>query len=184
MQERLLDKIAEPFNIQLPERSTMDKTIDTILKEIVKNSNALKETEYWVNRQWIEKSDDLADNSVKLFIFQEDGKIMISTNGKISYQSWKIVPGTQKITIGPSPGSGELYNLAFLDGDFLIIRRHGDPRAHKRRYRMWVNERTAGRLEWNEALEMLYSKYRNTSTPFIVAALLVVLTILLFFALR
>lgn len=187
MQERLLDKIAEPFNIQLPERSTMDQTIDDILRIIAKNSNSITEEEYFVDRQWVEMSDDLGENAVKLFVFQGGGgggSILMSTNGRVENASWSVLDRTQKIIISSGMQGGELYNLAFLDADFFIIRRHGDPRAHPRRYRMFVNERVAGRLEWNEALEMLYAKYRNTSTPFLIAALLVVLTIILFFALR
>jgi len=184
MQERLLDKIAEPFNIQLPERSTMDQTIDEILGLIRQNSESLREDEYYVNSQWVELFDDLKQQAVKLYVFQDGGRLLISTNGKVENASWSLLQGTEKMIISAGAMGGELYNLAFLDGEFFILKRHGDPRAHTRKYRLFVNERVAARLEWNEALERLYSKYRNTSSPFIIATLLVVLTIILFFALR
>ncbi|MEM9837065.1 MAG: hypothetical protein AAF828_11215 [Bacteroidota bacterium] len=180
MQERLLDKIAEPFNIKLPEQSTMDKTIDGILPAIITSSNAITEEEYYLNRQWVEMHDDLGHSAVELYIFQEGGRLFISNNGKIENASWDILEGTQKFIISSGARGGELYTLAFLDADFFIIKHHGDPRAHKKRYRMFVNERVAGRLEWNEALEMLYAKYRNTNTSFLAVTAVVLIVILIF----
>lgn len=179
MQERLLDKIAEPFNIKLPEQSTMDATIDSVLSVVAKESNAITEEEYYVDRQWIEMSEELSHSAVVLYVFQEGGRLLISTNGRIESASWSLLDRTQKMILSTGTRGGELYNLAFLDEDFFIIKHHGDPRAHEHRYRLFVNERIAGRLEWNEALELLYAKYRNTNSTFLAVALFVLLAIII-----
>lgn len=180
MQERLLDKIAEPFNIRLPEQSTMDKTLDTILPAIVGSSNAITEEDYYVGRQWVELHDDLSKSAVELHIFQPGGRLFISTNGRIESASWNILDGTDKFIISGGARGGELYNLAFLDADFFILKHHGDRRVHAKYYRVFVNERIGAKMEWNDALEMLFAKYRNTSSSFLFVTAFVVVVILLF----
>lgn len=183
MEGRLLDKIAEPFNIQLPERSSMEQTLDEILKVIRPNSNAIGEEDYFLNRPMLQLSDSLADTDTKLWIFRGgggSGSILKTMNEKVDQGSWSVVEGTQKVIV--SAGFGQvMYTLAFLDADFLILQRYGTSRVTTvPKYLVLANERIAARMEWNEALESLYAKYRNTNSSFLVIALLVFLVILIF----
>jgi hypothetical protein len=183
LEGRLLDKISEPFNIQLPERSTMEQTLDEILKVIRGNSNAIQEEDYFLDRPMLELTDSLADTKTKLWIFQGGGgggSILKTIDEKVDNGSWQVIENTQKVIISAGMG-GTMYTLAFLDADFLILRLYGNnPEARQSKYLVLCNERVAARLEWNEALEMLYAKYRNTNSTFLGVGLAVLLVILLF----
>ncbi len=183
MQERLLDKIAEPFNIQLPVSSSMDAAIDSILPAIQGKSQSLKDEEYFLNRQWIKLSDDIGSTAVQLYIFQSGGRIFISNDGKVENGSWNVLDGTQKMIIGAGSMGGILYNLTFLDADFFILKQHGSLKGVKSKYLVFANERIAGRMEWDQSLEMLADKYRNTNVGFLVVALVLVLLVIGFLVL-
>ncbi len=183
MQERLLDKIAAPFNLQLPVNSSMDAVIDSILPAIAGKSESLKDQEYFLNRQWVEIKDDIGSTAVELFIFQSGGRILISRDGKVDNGSWSVLDGTQKIIIGSGSMGGILYTLTFLDADFFILKQHGSLRGVSRKYRVFANERIAARMEWDQALEMLADKYRNTNTGFLLVALFLLLVVIGFLVL-
>lgn len=183
MQERLLDKIAEPFNIQLPVSSSMDAAIDGILPAIIGNSQSLGDEDYFLNRQWIRMSDDIGHTAVQLYIFQSGGRIFISNDGKVENGSWNVLDGTQKIIIGAGSMGGILYNLVFLDADFFILKRHGSLHGVKNKYLVFANERIAARMEWDQSLEMLADKYRNTNTSFLLISLVLLLIIIGFIVL-
>lgn len=183
MQERLLDKIAEPFNIQLPVSSSMDAAIDSILPALQGKSQSLKDEDYFLNRQWIKVSDDIANTTVQLYIFQSGSRIFISNDGKVENGSWNVLDGTQKMIIGAGSMGGILYNLAFLDADFFILKRHGSLQGVKNKYLVFANERIAARMDWDQSLEMLADKYRNTNIGFLVIALVLLLVVIGFIVL-
>lgn len=161
----------------------MEQTLDDILKVIRPNSNAIGEEDYFVDRPMLEMTDSLADTDTKLWIFRGGGgggSILKTMNEKVDQGSWNVVEGTQKVII--SAGMGQvMYTLAFLDADFIIFQRYGTSRTtNVPKYLVLANERIAARMEWNEALEMLYAKYRNTNRSFVTVALAVLLIIILF----
>lgn len=74
-----------------------------------------------------------------------------------------------------------LFDLAFLDKDFFILDKHGDQtRKGERKYYVFVNEKIGRKLEWHDAMEYLYNRYRNNNAFFLTLGVIVVF-ILLFF---
>ena len=181
MQGRLLDKIAKPFNVEMPERETLESALDNILPTIRRHSEDIREEEFFLNRHWIELRDDETFHDVVLHVFREGGDYMTSTDGQMDCGEWQ--PLANKMIVGGSSCSGTLYTLAFLDEDFFILRRHGNVRKFRSKYLFLVNEPIARRMEWNEAVEYLYDKYRNSSSFFITVAVIVLLIIVLTFLL-
>lgn len=183
MQERILDKIAEPFNIELPTGDTMQSMLDEVLPAIRKRSEDLNEEEYYLNRSWIEMSDDVEFNEIWLFRFEEGGQLRSFRDGESEMGSWENL-GENKMTMGSSFASTTLYTLAFLDGDFLVLKRYGNlENIDGAKYRMFVREALATKLDWREAIEYLVNKYKSVTTPFIALSLFLILMIILFFVL-
>jgi hypothetical protein len=188
MDDRLLDKIAEPFNLQLPEYATLEEMIDGILPAVARFGEADLAEEnsplYTVN--WVRMSDRPGATAVELYVFQgyERGEIRVVTDGVVDAQAYEVEEGGRRIIIGQSiMRDSYLYELAFIDEDFLILRRHGNAANMKHRYLFFCREAIGTRLTWNEALERLVDKYRNSQFPLLAVGLLVaaVIAVLLYF---
>ncbi len=181
MQGRLLDKIAKPFNVEMPERETLTSTLDVLLPQIRQHSEDLREEHFFLERHWIEVRDDETFHEVVLHVFHDGGEYVTSTDGQMDCGQWQHLGN--KFVLGSSTCSGTLYNLAFLDGEFFILQRHGNARSFDQKYLVLVHEPIARRMELNEALEYLYDKYRNTNSFFITVAIVVLLIVVLVFML-
>ena len=180
MEDRLLDKIAEPFNLQLPEYESMEKMIASILPAVRSFSYTNLEADdvplYRVD--WVKMSDVPGDNKLILYRFEEGrGSIQVATDGEISSESYEIV-NPKRIIVGDSVyRNSYLYNLAFLDEDFLILQRHGNQENLKRKYLFFCREAIGAKLSWSEALERLVDKYRNSQFPVAAVAIIVAIVI-------
>lgn len=177
VQNRMLDKVAQPFNVDLPEAEGMDDLLNKILPTIRKHSEDLREQKYYLDRHWIEIKDDEDYHEVVMHIFSEEGEYIRSTDGDIESGEWRYLGN--KLVFGPSNYDGEVYELVFLDEDFFILSKHGNYRKFDHRYRVFVREPLARRMEWNEALEYLFDKYRNSNGFFITVVILLLLIIAL-----
>ena len=171
----MLDKVAKPFNVELPESEGLDDLLTKVLPAIRQHSEDLREMEYYLGKNWIELRDDEDYHDVKLHIFEAEGEYVCSTDGNIECGEWRLMNG--KFVYGPSSCDAEVFDLAFLDDDFFIIQKHGDSRKYRRKYRVFLREPLAKRLEWNEAVEYLFDKYRNSSGFLMTAVILLVLVI-------
>ena len=177
MEGRLLDKIAKPFNVEMPDRETLESTLDDILPQIRHHSEDLFE-EVFLDTHFVEMRDDVTFHDVILHIFREGGDHLTSKDGQMDCGQWSFVGN--KMVIGSSTCSGTLYTLAFSDPDFFILERHGNTRKFAgKRYLVLVKEPLARRMEWNEALEYLFDKYRNSNSFFVTVAVIVVAVIVL-----
>lgn len=176
MQGRLLDKIAKPFNVEMPERETLESALDNLLPIIQRHSEDIHEEEFYLNRHWIEMRDDETFHEVVLHVFQDGGQYVISTDGQMDYGEWQPLANKMVLNAG---SRGTLYTLGFLDEEFFILRRHGNPRKFPSKYLVLISEPLARRMEWNEAVEYLYDKYRNSNSFFMTVAVIVLLVIVL-----
>lgn len=173
----MLDKVAKPFNVELPEAEGLDDLLGKVLPAIRQHSEDLREQEYYLNRNWVELRDDEDFHEVILHIFGEGGDYTCVTDGNIDCGEWRIMNG--KFVYGPSSCDAEVFELVFLDEDFFILTKHGNSRKYDRRFRVFLIEPLSRRLVWNEAVEYLFDKYRNSNGFLMTAAVLFVVVIAL-----
>ncbi|PTM08220.1 MAG: hypothetical protein DA408_20970 [Bacteroidetes bacterium] len=166
----MLDKVAKPFNVELPEADGLDDTLNKILPAIRKHSEDLREEDFFLKKNWIEIRDDEDFHETILHIFDEGGEYVCSTDGNIECGEWRHMNG--KFVYGPSSCDAEVFDLAFLDDEFFILAKHGNPRNFERRYRVFLIEKLSKKMEWNEAMEYFFDKYRNSNGFLMVAAIL------------
>ncbi|NJC26277.1 hypothetical protein [Neolewinella antarctica] len=167
MDDRLLDKIAEPFNLKLPEYTSMHEMIEEILPAVRSFSEpelAAEDSPLYENN-WVRMTDNPGDTIVQLHRFNRGGEIQIANDGAMDSLSHQIV-SPKRIIIGQSLYRDSfLYELAFLDNDFLILKRHGNEANFTNKYLFYAVEHIGSRLTWDEALEKIVAKYRDNSMP-------------------
>ena len=188
MEERLLDKIAEPFNLQLPEYESLEEMIDGILPAVTQFSepNVLPEDSPLYTLNWVKMTDKPGATQVELYNFQDYGRgeIRVVTDGVVSAMAYEVEESGQRIIVGQSVMRDSfLYELAFIDEDFLILRRHGNAANMTHRYLFFCREAIGTRLTWNEALERLVDKYRNSQFPLLAVGLFIaaLIAVMLYF---
>ncbi len=158
----------------------MDDLLNKVIPVVRQHSEDLWEEEYYLRKHWIEVRDDEEFHRIVMHIFNPDGEYLCSTDGDIECGEWRHLGN--KLLFGPSNCDGEVFELAFLDEDFFILMKHGNYRKFSQRYRVFVREPLAKRMEWNESIEYLFDKYRNTNGFFmtiVVLLLLIIVVVLL-----
>ena len=89
-----------------------------------------------------------------------------------------------KLQFGESIQEGIIYELAFLDDEYLILRRHGNEQLFERKYLLLVIERLGKKMEWLEAGTYLYEKYRNGGFMLWVVVFLIIAALMTMLLLR
>ncbi len=163
MENQGVEKYRRMFNVELPQSDSMDDYLDFILTNIRPMSEDLRETEFWLNKRWIEIRDDLSFHEAVLHIFGEDGEYMISVDGNISKGEWRDISSPNTIILQHG-ARHELYDLAFLNEEFFILKKHGDQkRKGHTKYFVLGKESSVRNLEWRDAMEYLFNVYRSNS---------------------
>jgi hypothetical protein len=167
----LFDKMLQPLRQTLPEASSIDDYLEfKILPKVRPWSEDLREQKFYLGKSWMEFRDDVNFHKTVLHFFQPDGEYIRSEDGEISSGKWRFLAESNKflITEDDKDHDGELYDLAFLDDDFFILRKHGNQRKlGKRTFFLMLHEPLAKRTNWHEAMEILYDK-ANRSVGFYV----------------
>ncbi len=179
MEDRLLDKIAEPFNLNLPEHETMEQAIDEFLPAVRKfgEKDLTDEDAPIYNIDWVSMTDKPGATSVSLNTFLPTGEIRIARDGAMDGMAYKVL-SSNRVIIGESLHRGAfLYELQFMDNDFLIFKRHGNEANMSDKYLFYCREAIGTRLVWNEALEQMVDKYRNNEFPWIPVLVVVAIVI-------
>lgn len=165
------------MSVEMPHNETMDDYLDEILRVARPLSEDLREIRFYINKPWLEFRDDEHFHDAVLHYFNDEGEYLHSVNGDVSQGSWRYLEPSNKmlITLG---NDSELYDLAFLDTEFFILSKHGDQqRLKKAKYTVMLFEPVGRRLEWRDAMEKLFDKYRNNNTFYLILALVVLLII-------
>lgn len=179
MEIKFLDNILSSFNVELPrEMQTMDEYLDFIIPKVKPWSEDLREEEFWHHTRWQEVSDRETFHEAVLHIFMPGGEYLKSIEGDIMKGGWRILDGANTF-IWNKAGGEELFDLAFLNRDFFILKKHGD---HRQKYFVMGKEGIVSSLEWRDVMEKIFNLYRNNSlfllTTFAVVALIVLFLIL------
>lgn len=182
MENKLTENITRTFELPLPDGATMDQQLDAILPKVKPWGEDLYEQKYYLDTRWLEIRDDDEFHESVLHIFRDEGEYLISIDGNITPGVWKILSKSNTFIIekvvGEAVITSELYDLAFLNRDFFILRKHGDQkRKGGKKYFVLAREGAVRGLEWRDVMELLYNQYRNNST-FIVLLVALILVVL------
>jgi hypothetical protein len=182
VENKLTENISRTFELPLPDAATMDQQLDQIIPRVRPWGEDLYEQQYYLETRWLEIRDDDEFHESVLHIFRDEGEYMISIDGNITQGIWKILSKSNTFIIEKMVGdaviTSELYDLAFLNKDFFILRKHGDQkRKGGKKYFVLANERSVRGLEWRDVMELLYNQYRNNSTYMVSLIALVVLVL-------
>lgn len=182
MENKLTENISRTFELPLPDAATMDQQLDQIIPKVRPWGEDLYEQQYYLETRWLEIRDDDEFHESVLHIFRDEGEYMISIDGNITQGIWKILSKSNTFIIEKMVGdaviTSELYDLAFLNKDFFILRKHGNQkRKGGKKYFVLANERSVRGLEWRDVMELLYNQYRNNSTYMVSLIALVVLVL-------
>ena len=194
VENKLTENIARNFELPLPDGATMDQQLDAILPKIKPWGEDLYETQYYVGTRWLQiQDDDHFHESILHIFFDEEAEggervYLISIDGNITKGLWKILEKSntlilEKIDDGGNSFTSELYDLAFLNKDFFILKKHGNQvRKGGKKYFVLAREGAVRGLEWRDVMELLYNQYRNNSAYImaLVALVIVVFGILLY----
>ena len=185
MDNKITENISRNFELPLPDGATMDQQLDQIIPKIRPWGEDLYEQEYYLDTRWLEIRDDEQFHESVLHIFREENEYLISIDGNITLGIWKILSKSNTFiiekTVGDAIITSELYDLAFLNRDFFILRKHGNQlRKGGKKYFVLAREGSVRGLEWRDVMELLYNQYRNNSTWIVALIALIVAVLLLF----
>lgn len=185
MENTQLDKLFRAFSVELPYRDTMEEYLETILPVIRPWSEDLLEEEFFIGKAWQEIRDNENFHETVLHFFNEGNEYLQSVDGNVHKGLWRLMPpGSNKILVEQMANGAavksELYDLAYLDDYFFILKKHGD-QERKGRPRFFVMgfEPTVGGLEWRDTMELLFNKYRSNNQFYRNIFILVVLIVII-----
>lgn len=170
---KIIDQISSNFNAEFPHAETMDDYLDLIIPNVRSWGEDLREEQFYLNKPWMELRDDVNFHTAVLHFFNDGGEYLKSTDGDVSGGSWRYLDSANKLML-----NDELYDLAFMDNQFFILRKHGNQkRLGQRKYFVMMYEPIAARLEWREAMEYLFNQYRNNNSFYTTLAVIILLII-------
>ncbi len=167
LENKLLDPILRVFSLELPFYETMDDYLDFIIPLIRPWSEDLNETEYYIEKPWMEVRDQEDFQEAVLHFYNEEGEYLISIDGNVYPGTWQAIEKNNKLILTrPIEGAAqrELFDLAFVNDDFFILRKHGDQqRKGYKKYFLMGRENLVSGLEWRDVMELLFNRYRSNS---------------------
>jgi hypothetical protein len=184
LEGKLLDRLGQTFKVEMPRAETLDGYLDRLLPIVKPWSEDLREEKFYLYRPWMEKKDDDRFHKTVLHFFHPDGEYLKSVDGDVSAGTWRYLGGANKFLIADQGSDGELYDLAFLDGQFFILKKHGDQaRLGQRKYFVLVVE-SLGKYEWRDLMEMLFRKSQSNISFYVLIAIAVVIVLVMLILFR
>lgn len=189
LENKFIDRFSRAFSLELPNRETMDEYLDTIIPLVRPWGEDLYEEEYYLDVRWMEVRDDDGFHESVLHIFRDQGEYLLSIDGNIHKGVWRTLEKSNTLILEQTAGGAvvrsELYDLAFLNKDFFILRKHGDQqRKGFKKYVMMGREGYIKNLEWRDVMELLFNRYRNNTQWILIVTVVVILAaVFIFFSL-
>jgi hypothetical protein len=146
---------------------TLDEHLDFILPQIVQYGEDLRENEYWLGKRWREVREDEGFHEALLHIFNPGGEYLIAVDGNLMKGSWRNLNQDNSMILEMG-GRSELFDLRFLNPDFMVLTKHGDQaRKGQRRYFLLAYEPITygkhGDLDWRNLMERMFNIWRENS---------------------
>lgn len=184
MESKLLDRIGQSFKVDMPQADTLDGYLDKLLPVVRAWSEDLWEEKFYLNRPWMEKKDDDGFHKTILHFFNTEGEYLRSEDGDVQKGSWRYLRGGNKFLITDEDDESILYDLAFLDGQFFILKKHGDQaRLGQRKYFVMAVE-GLGKYEWRDLMELLFKKSQSNISFYILIGIAILLAMGILIMLR
>ncbi len=187
-ENNVLESLTRSLSLELPVMDTMDEYLDLIIPLVSPWGEDLYEEEYYLDVRWLEVRDDDSFHESVLHIFRPENEYLISIDGNIHTGIWRKLENSNTLIIDHTSGStvvkSELYDLAFLNKDFFILRKHGDQkRKGFKKYFVLGRENYIYDLEWRDIVELMFNRYRNNRQwIFFVVFIVIVIAIVVFFS--
>ncbi len=160
--------ISRAFSPELPQGlGTLDQHLDFILAKVYPYGEDLREEQFWLGKRWKEVRDDEGFHEALLHIFNPGGEYLLSVEGNLIKGAWRKL-GPYNTLIIEISGRNELFDLRFLNHEFMVLTKHGDQaRKGQRKYFCLIHEPAArgfgGELDWRNAMEKLFNVWRENS---------------------
>lgn len=186
MESKFLDTVTGLFELNLPtDLQTLDQHIEFIIPRVQSWSEDLWEEKFYINKRWKEIRDADTYHEVVLHMFMQGGEYMVVIDGDITKGTWRYIKETNTFIVEYG-GKSSLFDLVFLNGDFFILRKHGDQtRKGRQKYYIYGNEKSTGKLDWRNAMEKLFSLYRENSNFTIrLLAVIVIIVFVIFYTIN
>ncbi len=178
MEGKLLDRLGQSFKVEMPKADTLDGYLNLILPKVRPWSEDLREEQFYTGRPWLEIRDDDSFHALTLHFFNPEGEYIKSVNGDLEIGNWRYQNNKLMIILGDE---GELFDLAFLDGQFFILKKSG-----KNSYFFMMLEGIGRPFKdrWIDAVEMLFKKSQSNVSFYILIAIAIVLFMAILLILR
>lgn len=161
--------ISKALSPELPkDLGSMDDHLDYILPNVAQYGEDLREGKFWHTKRWKEMRDEEGFHEAILHIFNHGGEYLLSLDGNIMKGTWRQLGGDNTLILELA-GRSELFDLQFLNDDFLVLSKHGDQgRKGNRRYFCLINEplsygNNGLELDWRNNMERMFNIYRQNS---------------------
>lgn len=180
MENKHLDQVMRSFELEMPNPS--DTSMDGYLRSVIlprvrQWSEDLYEEGNYVGKPWLEIRDDVNFHDSILHFFNEGGNYMKVTNGNISGGRWEFVENANKFILQAGK-SNAMYELAYLDRNYFILKKLGDQRRLGQK-EFWVMgfEPVVKRLEWRDCMEMMYNQFRENNNSYVNLGIIIIVVI-------
>ena len=160
--------ISKAFSPDLPkDLGDMDAHLDFILPKVVAYGEDLREEGFWLGKRWKEVRQEEGFHEAILHIFHAGGEYMLSIDGNLMKGTWRQLSDYNSLVVEMG-GRNELFDLRFMNAEFVILTKHGDQgRKGQRRYFVLVHEpatKHGGQdLDWRNIMEKLFNVWRENS---------------------
>lgn len=166
----IFNDISRAFSPELPkDLGTLDQHLDFVLSKVIPFGEDLHEDQgrYWLGRRWKEVRDDEGFHEAILHIFSPGGEYLLVLDGNIIKGAWRHLQPYNTLILEINSRS-ELFDLRFLNAEFMVLTKHGDQaRKGQRKYFFLVHEnaaRSGGReLDWRNLVEKMFNVWRENS---------------------
>ncbi len=170
-----IEFLIRPIRSELPDYETLDEYIDFILPRIIPYSEDLYEEDYYTEKPWREVKDvdeqldailhifkkEQSPHSIKTKTDDQGPDYIMSINGNVQKGNWtRLEKHSSNIIILKTQVSYILYEKSFINGDFFILKKHGEKLPGTKKYLVMGKEARVKNLEWREVVELLYDIYR------------------------
>jgi hypothetical protein len=177
---KFIGSVTGVLETELPKQEKLDDYVDFILEKIGSWGHGLSEKEFFIGKRWLEVRDQYDFVEDILHIFNEADEYLISIDGNIITGKWRLLAGDKGMIIEQGDKK-ELYDLAYLDENYLILRKHGDQmRRGQSKYFVLATESSASKLSWHQLMDELYNVHRgNVNYTYTVTATIVLIIVAL-----
>lgn len=188
----ILHWLAKSMSTELPEKDTMDDYIDYLLPFVRPYGEDLNERDFFLEKRWLEISDRDDDTNIVMHVFKPDfspdglgsGEMtyMRVVNGNVSMGVWSSIKDTNTMLLKEG-GRFELFDMAFMNGDFIILKKHRNQHTPilGSKYMFFAREGMVKSgdtvMPWLDILEILFNVYRQNNFYILMIGLVVIIAI-------